>query len=77
MAEQYNTLEYIDNYQKQYNLPVSAVAYELAISECHYRRYFIKSKSKRSPSSQACRVAQLLAFIKDNGLQPPPPNFFD
>jgi hypothetical protein len=77
MSQAYTPSEYVENYRRQYKLPVSAAAYDLAMSEGNFRRYAITTKNKRKPSTQTCRVVQLLDFIRQNGLEPPAPVFFE
>lgn len=77
MTKEYTPTEYVEYYRRQYNLPISVTAYELAMSESNFRRYAIVTKNKRKPSTQTCRVVQLLDFIRQNGLEPPPPVFLE
>ena len=64
-------------YAQKHNLRPTVAAYELAMTENGFRKLSLATKNKRSPSTQACRIAQLLDFIKEQGLQPPAPIFFD
>lgn len=70
-------IDYIRAYQLRNNLSPSDTAGDLLISMSHYYKFFTDSAHKRSPSSHCCRIAQLLEFIKNNGLEPPPPIFQD
>lgn len=64
-------------YAQKYNLKAIAAAYEHCLTENAYRRQFLTTKNKRSPSATTCRVSQLLDFIREQGLEPPQPIFFD
>jgi hypothetical protein len=65
------------NYAQKYRLKATQVAYEHCITEVSYRRQMLSTENKTKPSPQTCRISQLLDFIREQGLEPPPPNFFD
>ncbi|MBW4457070.1 MAG: hypothetical protein KME55_32850 [Nostoc indistinguendum CM1-VF10] len=67
--------DYIRAYQIRNNLDPKQLSEELLISMSHYYKFFTQSQHKRSPSPHVCRIAQLTEFIKQNGLEPPPPVF--
>lgn len=64
-------------YAQKHNLKPTVAAYELAMTENGFRKQGLATKNRRSPSAQSCRIAQLLDFIKEAGLEPPAPYFFD
>lgn len=64
-------------YAEKYKFPISKVVYEHCITENAYRRYTLSTKNKSNPSPITCRVTQLLTFIRENGLEPPIPIFFE
>lgn len=64
-------------YAEKYNLRPLATAYEHCLTENSYRRQLLTTKNKRNPSATVCRVSQLLDFIREQGLEPPQPIFFD
>lgn len=67
--------DYIRDYQARNQLDPKALSQELLISTSHYYKFFTDSNHKRSPSPQLCRIAQLTEFIKQQGLEVPPPFF--
>jgi hypothetical protein len=65
-------------YAEKYRLKPIQAAYEIGMAEGSYRKQLSSSKkTHRNPSAIACRTAQLLDFIRQAGLEPPPPVFFD
>jgi len=64
-------------YAAKYNLRATVAAYELAMTENGFRKQQLHTKNRRQPSTQTCRVAQLLDFIRESGMVPPEPIFFD
>lgn len=64
-------------YETKYKLKPIAVAYEHCMTEVGYRRQKLATKNKTSPSAMACRISQLLDFIREKGIEPPQPIFFD
>lgn len=57
-------------YAKKYKKPKTLAAYELGLDSQILYRY---EKGDRNPSATACRVAQLMDFIIQSGLEPPEP----
>lgn len=64
-------------YAQKHNLRPIAVAYEHCISENAYRRQMLATENKTKPAATTCRISQLLDFIREQGLEPPQPVFFD
>ncbi|ABA24966.1 hypothetical protein Ava_B0255 (plasmid) [Trichormus variabilis ATCC 29413] len=64
-------------YAQKYNLKATTVAHEHCISENAYRRQILSTKNKNRPAATTCRISQLLNFIREHGLEPPNPIFFD
>lgn len=64
-------------YAEKYRLRPMVVAHEHCLTENGYRKQTLSTKNKRNPSATACRIAQLLDFIREQGLEPPQPIFFD
>ena len=65
-------------YAQKYSLKPIKAAYDLCMTECTFRRLTLTTKNRiKNPSASSCRVAQLLDFIREQGLEPPEPNFFD
>jgi hypothetical protein len=64
-------------YETKYNLKPIAVAYEHCMTEVGYRRQKLTTHNKTNPSAMACRISQLLDFIREQGQEPPHPIFFD
>ena len=48
-------------------------AQELGITPHAIAQWFMSTTNKRQPSDVALRAIQLLTFIRDSGLEPPPP----
>ena len=64
-------------YEAKYKLKPIVVAFEHCMSETGYRRQKLATENRTKPSAMACRISQLLDFIRESGLEPPKPNFFD
>jgi hypothetical protein len=64
-------------YASKHKLKPTVVAYEHCISENGYRKQTLLSENKTNPSPMACRISQLLDYIRELGYEPPPPIFFD
>ena len=64
-------------YASKYKLRPMTVAHEHCITENAYRRQMLATAKKTTPSPTTCRVSQLLDFIREMGLEPPQPIFFD
>lgn len=62
-------------YEAKYKLKPNAVAYEHCMSETGYRKQKLATDNKTNPSAMACRISQLLDFIRENGQEPPKPLF--
>ncbi len=60
------------DYAIKHHLPPVQAAEECGMTETSFRRYTLSTGNKRSPSPLSRRVAQLLDFIRDQGLEPPP-----
>ncbi|MBW4566023.1 MAG: hypothetical protein KME32_34090 [Mojavia pulchra JT2-VF2] len=64
-------------YAEKYKIRPIVAAYEHCITENAYRKQALSTKNRANPSATTCRISQLLDFIREQGLEPPKPNFFD
>jgi DNA-binding transcriptional regulator YiaG len=48
-------------------------AQELGVTPHAIAQWFMNTSNRRQPSDLTLRTVQLLTFIRDSGLEPPPP----
>lgn len=61
-------------YGRKHNMPLTLLAYQLGYSST---AALYKIQEGRKPSALCRRVTQLLECLKQNGIEPPDPLFFD